>query len=650
MPKFASDGGRGAPASEALKLAFDASDIGFWEADLVTGELRVSDRLPAMFGVLPGTVLRRINDLRDHVHPDDRERVKAAIEVALQGRGDYHVEHRTLGDDGQVRWLASRGIVVRDAGARPLRAVGMVMDITSRQRAEEIHGHLAAIVEFSDDAIIGKTLDGVVTSWNQGADRLFGYTAAEMVGQPVARIVPPDRPDDVSNILATIGRGERVDHYETERIHKDGHRIHVSLTVSPIRDAAGRIIGASKIARDVTERRLADRERERLLAEARQARAEAEAASRAKDQLLSIVSHELRTPLAAMMGWIRVLAQGKITPERTARALRTMERNGRMQAEMIDDLLDVSSSVTGRLRLKLGPVDLGAVAQAALEAIRPDAAAKGVRLEASLDAGATVVGDATRLEQVVSNLLNNALKFTPAGERVELHLERTAHEARLVVRDTGRGIAPEFLPQIFEPFRQADDVKLRKSGGLGLGLAIVRSLVEQHRGTVKAESAGEGTGATFTVTLPLSTAAASDPPDPEHAVRADGPRLDGVRVLLVDDEMEACEALGALLEERGAEVLTAFSVRDARQALDKWQPDVLMSDIRMPDEDGYALVRHLRATGLRAIPAVAITAYHHEEYGDRTAAAGFDAYVSKPVEPDGLVVLLASLTARHVAN
>jgi len=248
-------------------------------------------------------------------------------------------------------------------------------------------------------------------------------------------------------------------------------------------------------------------------------------------------------------------------------------------------------------------------------------------------------------------LLNNAVKFTPAGERVELRTERTDGEARIVVRDTGRGIAPEFLPQIFEPFRQADDVKLRKSGGLGLGLAIVRSLVEQHRGTVKAESAGEGSGSTFTITLPLDDAEVTEPADPEDGRRTDVQRLDGVHVLIVDDEMEACEALGALLEERGARVTIVGSVRDARVALDKWEPDVLMSDIRMPEEDGYALVRHLRATGhLRAIPAVAITGYRPEKDGDRTAAAGFDACLSKPVEPDGLVMLLASLTGRQTAN
>jgi len=638
-------------AGDAMKLAVDASDIGVWEADLLTGVLRVSERFATMFGLPSGMDVASGGELRGRVHPDDRERVKAAFEAALDGGKDYSVEYRTLDHDGRVRWFSSKAVVVRDDGGRPLRAVGTAADITARKRAEETHAYLAALVESSDDAIIGKTLDAIVTSWNKGAERLFGYSAEEMIGQPIGRIVPPDRPDDASKILAVIGRGERVDHYETERTHKDGRRIYVSLTVSPIKDAAGTIVGASKIARDVTERRLADEERERLLAEAREARAEAEAASRAKDQLLSIVSHELRTPLASMMGWVRVLGQGKLTPERTARALKTIERSGRMQAEMIDDLLDVSRIVTGRLRLNLGQVDLRAVAQAALDAIRPDAVAKGVRLEASLDAGVTiVVGDVIRLEQVVSNLLNNAVKFTPAGECIELRLERIDREVRIVVRDTGRGIAPEFLPQIFEPFRQADDVKLRKSGGLGLGLAIVRSLVEQHRGTVRAESGGEGSGSTFTITLPLSDELVVEPADPEDGSPADIPRLDGVRVLIVDDEMDTCEALGALLEERGATVTAVGSVRDAREALDKWQPDVLMSDIRMPGEDGYVLVRHLRGTSLRAIPAVAITAYHHEEDGDRTAAAGFDACVSKPVEPDGLVVLLASLTARHVAS
>jgi PAS domain S-box-containing protein len=635
------------PAGDAPRLPFHAAEVGVWEADLMTGEVRVSDRFAAMLGLPPGVLLRHRDELWARVHPDDRGRVRAAFEAALAGPVEHDVEYRSLGPDGQVRQLAANVVIFRDASGRPLRAIGSAMDITRRERPGETHARLAAIVEGSDDAVIGKSLDGIVTSWNQGAERIFGYTAEEMVGRPLARLVPPDRPNEIPSILAAIRRGERVEHFETERMRKDGERIQVSLTISPIRDATGNVIGASKIARDVTERKRAEEEREQLLAEAKRARAEAEGASRAKDQLLSIVSHELRTPLASMLGWVRVLRQGKVSPERAARALETIERSGRMQAELIEDLLDVSRIVTGRLRLNLAPVDLRAVAQAALDAIRPDTAGNGVRLEASLDAGGTVLGDTIRLEQVVSNLLNNAVKFTPAGGSVELRIERTDREARIVVRDTGRGITPEFLPQIFEPFRQADDVKTRKTGGLGLGLAIVRSLVEQHGGTLTAESAGEGTGSTFTVTLPLTDATIIEPAGPEGVLPPLAvPRLDGLHVLIVDDELDACEALGILLGERGAKVTMVSSVRDARAALDKWEPDVLVSDIRMPGEDGYALVRELRATErLRAVPAVAITGYHED--GDRVAAAGFHACLSKPVEPDDLVTLLASLAGRH---
>jgi PAS domain S-box-containing protein len=375
------------------------------------------------------------------------------------------------------------------------------------RRAEEIASYLAAIVESSDDAIIGKTLDGIITSWNPGAIQLFGYTPEEIIGQPIARLVPPDRPDDATRILERIRRGERVDHYETERLRKDGRRIYVSLSVSPIKDETGAIVGAAKIARDVTERRRAEEERERLLAETQQARAQAEAASRAKDEMLSIVSHELRTPLSAILGWVAVLKKGKLSPSRTAVAFDTIERSGRMQEELIDDLLDVSRIVTGRLRLEIAPVDLYAVVRAAADGIGPDALGKGLTLHTSIDGGMTVSGDVIRLQQAVSNVLENAVKFTPSGGSIEVRLERAAAEARIVVRDTGCGIRPDFLPQIFQPFRQAEDVKSRKRGGLGLGLAIVQSLVERHGGAVTAESAGEDAGATFTITLPLSAEA-----------------------------------------------------------------------------------------------------------------------------------------------
>jgi PAS domain S-box-containing protein len=369
---------------------------------------------------------------------------------------------------------------------------------------DEVAAYLAAIVESSDDAIIGQTLDGIITSWNAGATRIFGYTAEEMIGQPISLLVPADRPDDARQILERIRRGERVHHYETERLRKDGRRIYVSLSVSPIKDASGTIVGASKIARDVTERRDAEEERERLLADAQQARALAEAASRAKDDLLSVVSHELRTPLSAMLGWVAVLKKGKLPPARVSAAFETIERSGRMQEELISDLLDMSRIVTNRLRLELAPVDLRALAEATADGIRPAASAKDVTLRTSTAVEAIVVGDAVRLQQALSNVLDNAVKFTPAGGSVELRLERTDRDARIVVRDSGAGLAAGFLPHIFEPFRQAENVTSRKSGGLGLGLAIARDLVERHRGTITAENAGEGTGAIFTITLPLS--------------------------------------------------------------------------------------------------------------------------------------------------
>jgi len=364
--------------------------------------------------------------------------------------------------------------------------------------------YLAAIIESSDDAIVGKTLDSIVTSWNRGAERIFGYTADEMIGQSIYRIIPRDRWDEETTIVETLRRGERVDHFESVRLRKDGQQIDVSLTISPIRDARGRIVGASKIARDVTERKLLDAERERLLKEAQRARADAEAANRAKDEFLSVVSHELRTPLAAMLGWVGVLKKGA-TGDRAARALDTIERSGRAQAKLIEDLLDASRMITGKLRLDLRLVDLPTVLRQAIDVIRPTAEVKGIRLEVELDPSAgPVVGDVDRLQQIAWNLLSNAVKFTPARGSIRIVLERGDTEMRLTVSDTGRGITAAFLPFIFERFRQAESAESRRSGGLGLGLAIVRHLVEMHGGSVAAASEGEGRGATFTVTIPLA--------------------------------------------------------------------------------------------------------------------------------------------------
>lgn len=376
----------------------------------------------------------------------------------------------------------------------------VMRDVTDDRRAEEMAARLAAIVECSDDAIISKSLDGVITSWNRGAERLFGYRADEMIGQPLVRLVPADLAEDFGQIIETLAQGERIEHYETDRLRKDGTRINVSISVSPIIDSTGRIIGASKIARDVTERRQAEQARAQLLESERKARAEAEAATLTKDQFLSVITRELRTPSIAILEGVAALKSAELG-DGSAAVLDAIERSSRTQAKLIDDLLDVSRVITGHMRLQRRIIDLQPIVRQAVETIRPAAEAKGVALDVSFDPDAGPVGaDPDRIEQIVWNLLSNAVKFTPAGGQVELRLERRNQELCIVVSDTGRGISPDFLPHVFERFRQADT----RGGGLGLGLAIVRHLAELHGGSVAATSDGEGAGATFTVTLPIT--------------------------------------------------------------------------------------------------------------------------------------------------
>jgi PAS domain S-box-containing protein len=359
--------------------------------------------------------------------------------------------------------------------------------------------HLAAIVDSADDAIVSKNLDGVILSWNRGAERMFGWTVAEAIGRHITLIIPDERRAEEEDILARIRRGESLDHFETVRVTRDGRHLNISLTVSPVKDAAGRIVGASKVARDVTERRRLEDERARLLVEA-------EAANRAKDHLLATVSHELRTPLNSILGYARLLESDTLDEAARRRALSVIIRSATTQGQLIDDLLDLSRVVTGRMQLTLEKCDLPAVVEGAVDVVRPAADAKGITLVTALapDVG-PILAAPDRLRQVVWNLASNAIKFTPAGGRVDVTLRRSDPHAELVVADNGVGIGPEVLPHVFELFRQEDSSTTRLHGGLGLGLALVKYLVELHGGHVKAESAGKGKGASFTVALPLAT-------------------------------------------------------------------------------------------------------------------------------------------------
>ena len=380
----------------------------------------------------------------------------------------------------------------------------MARDIT---RSAELEGRFKAIIASSDDAIISKDLNGVVRSWNQSAERMFGYTAEEMIGNPITVLFPPDRLDEEPKILDQLRRGQRVDHFETVRVCKDGRLLDVSVTISPVKDPTGRVIGVSKVARDITSIKRILREREELLERETAARSEAERVSRMKDEFLATLSHELRTPLNAILGWANILRSSGATTdaEDLQQGLETIERNARAQAQLIEELLDMSRIINGKLRLDVQPVDLQAVVADAIESVRPAAEAKGIRLTKVLDPrGGPITGDPNRLQQVLWNLLSNAIKFTPRGGRVQVFLRRVNSHVEITVVDSGQGISADFLPQLFTRFSQAETSTSRRHGGLGLGLALVKSLVELHGGTVRASSPGVDQGATFVVSLPLT--------------------------------------------------------------------------------------------------------------------------------------------------
>ncbi|OLD94612.1 MAG: hypothetical protein AUG80_18310 [Candidatus Rokubacteria bacterium 13_1_20CM_4_68_9] len=523
-----------------------------------------------------------------------------------------------------------------------------------RIKADGVSRRLTAIIESSDDAIISKDLNGIITSWNPAAERMFGYTAAEAVGKSIRLIIPAERQHEEDKVLTWLRRGERIDHFDTVRRRKDGTSIEISLTVSPIIDGDGRVVGASKIARDITDRKRSEAVRERLLAAEQALRAEAERSSRMKDEFLAILSHELRTPLTSMLGWTRVLRARKLDEIATASALEVLERNTRLMAQLIDDLLDMSRIISGKLKIEQEPVDLVTVIEAALESVRPAADAKSLQIATVLDpATGPVWGDALRLQQVLWNLLSNAVKFTPPKGKIEVSLCLENDHARITVTDTGSGIPLEILPRIFDRFRQAEEPSTgRRHGGLGLGLAIAREVVERHGGTIVAESQGPGWGSTFTVTLPMMAEGLLRTPAlsvDRYAASEELVRLDGVRVLVVDDETDTRELLVTVLRDSGADATGATSVCQALEALLALNLNVLISDIGMPDEDGYELIRKVRALGPGAgqIPAIALTAYARQADRDRALSAGYDLYLAKPVEPNDLARAVANLVKRR---
>jgi PAS domain S-box-containing protein len=512
------------------------------------------------------------------------------------------------------------------------------------------------------DAVIVTDTQGRITLMNPVAEQLTGWSQANALGRTIAEIYDirnEDTREAVVNVAVKVMKTGVIvglaNH--TVLIARDGTERPIEDSGAPIRDDAGGLVGVIVVFRDVSDRKRAEQERSVIHMREQSARKDAETANRIKDEFLATLSHELRTPLQAILGWARLLRRGRLDPSSSARAFDTILRNAKAQSQIIEDLLDVSRIISGKLSFHLRPIQLGPVISAAMETVRPAAEAKGVELEAYLNGNTAIVsGDPDRLQQVVWNLIINAIKFTPKYGRVEVRVECVDSQAQISVKDTGEGIDPEFLPHVFERFRQADSTNTRSHGGIGLGLAIVRHLVELHGGVVTATSEGKGMGSTFKVSLPIlenSECAPAEPGKPVMLCANENKRLMNLRILVVDDEMDSRELAGKVLEYYGANVQTAASVQEAIKILQAVPPDVALSDLSMPGEDGFSLIRKIKCFELnsgRNIPVAALTAYARDEDRKRVLSAGFKMHLCKPIDPEALVEAVATLATARQEN
>ena len=588
----------------------------------------------------------------------ETERRGAELDGRFEGEG-FRVRK-----DGSRFWGNEIVTALRDGGGKLLGFIKIARDLTERRTMEDAlrasaETHRLMVENAKDYAIFTLDLAGRVTSWNTGAQRVFGFAEHEIVGRTGDLLfTPEDRAAGVyeQELATALSEGRAMDDRWQQR--KGGERFFAMGVTTPLLDAGAGLRGFVKICQDRTEEQQLREQRERLLEQEKIARLEAERAMMMRDQFLSVVSHELRTPLTSILLWSKMLRAGSVKPEEFPQVFKSIEESASSQQQLIEDLLDVSRMMSGKMRLDVRETDLGPVVEAAVDAVRPMAEARGVKVDTAIDPGAGHVrADPDRVQQVVWNLVNNAVKFTAAGGRAAVSLKRFDDTVRIEVTDTGRGIPPEFLPHLFERFRQADATTTRSQGGLGLGLAISRQLVELHGGVIRAASPGEGKGSAFTVDLPLADLRRDDAETGPPAVRSSesfvpGPLLDNKRVLLVEDELATRSALHWLLERCGAGVTSCESAAQAahtfRRALAHQRFHLVISDIGMPVQDGYELIRELRDFERKAgittpTPAIALTAYARDQDQSRALAAGFQRHVAKPVEPQVLIDIAGML-------
>jgi PAS domain S-box-containing protein len=636
-------------SSSALVLVIDDSEAGRYATSRMLG--RAGFRV-----VEAGTAAQGFEALHS-LHPD-----VVLLDVRLPDMSGLDVCRRIKEDPATSHTLvvqisasfvrpsdAVRGL---EAGAdayltEPLDPTVLVATVNALlrvRRAEERErtaaAHLAATFDAIPEGVCLLDGNNVIRSCNRAISEMVRMPSDAIIGRPWGELVEPWLGQDAAALPRRVQDTRIVLEAATE-----GRWYEVAVDTVPKR--GGPPTGAVCTVADITMRKRGEEEDARLLARERLARNEAEAANRSKDEFLAVLSHELRTPLTAILGWVRTLRLRPPDPAALAHGLEVIERNTRMQAQLIEDLLDVSRIVAGKIELDRRPVAIPTVVEAALEGVRATADAYGVALGFRMEQpGLRVEGDPARLQQVITNLLSNGIKFTPSGGRVDVQVEQQADKAVITVRDTGRGIPPEFLPLIFDRFRQVDGGITRAKGGLGLGLAIVRHIVALHGGTVDAESEGENRGATFRVTLPALSEATAVGQSKSFARRSS--RLDGCWILVVEDDTDTREVVAMILAEAGAGVKTVSTVAGAESALGAAHWDVLVSDLGMPDGSGYELIRRVRAhPTLRRLPAVALSAHAMDSDARLSIDAGFDVHLPKPVEPDDLVRVVASLTQRQ---
>jgi PAS domain S-box-containing protein len=530
------------------------------------------------------------------------------------------------------------------------------------ERRRSSAAHVRALLDNALDAVVALDADGRVNFWNPQAERTFGFSREDAIGRELAElgIAEEHRAAFREATRAACDQGlPKEPRVELCGRRRDGSEFPLEITLTPIPDS---LFCVSVFARDITDRKRAESERERLLHEAKLARHEAEAASRVKDEFLATLSHELRTPLTAIVGWTYLLRGGRLDEATQAKGLEAIDRNASAQAQVIADILDLSRVVSAKLRLNVRRVQLAPVVAAAIDTLIPAASARGVKVQPVLDPSAGLVsGDPDRLRQVIWNLVSNAVKFTERDGRVIVRLERVGDVVQLTVEDTGIGISSTFLPHVFERFRQGDSSNTRSHGGLGLGLAVVRHLVELHGGTVEAHSGGEGRGSSFVVRLPAwrSESAATDPRaesaaqafsfDPEE-LPPNAPQLDGIEVLVVDDGDDVRDVIAAILRQSGALVRTAGSAEEALDAIAERAPDVLVAEVELKGPSGHSLISRVRSLPPDrggVVPAAALSAYARSEDRVQALLSGFQIHLTKPVQPAELVAVIATLAGRN---